>query len=835
MSLTPLLALALGATVAAALALLIEDEVRVDSSPGLVVGVFATFLTSTSIIAAFSIDGKSRWPTPWETLDRARVPAWFLVALVSVVVALVATAIDNAFLGAFGLTLALVGLLLGARGLWGLFSLSSDRGRHALIVDLLSSSIRRSAPSPDQDHEPDLGEVDTEDHVSAWFLSAGSHEGPMGSGVSIELVPAVLRLYADRRDLDAIVRLVDEVLAAATQALDEDDWGGFDRYLERIDTLLSVLRNMFDELAGRVLSGRLGDPAARGALVRVSEAAIDVAGRSRKPPGSSDPGEGRKAEILVARHLTALCRLAGAVAAEAESTLAAGEVAPAAGGPEWARLRALCATCVNLQQAARWAVDPDPPGMKLPADHPWRTGLSSAEGALVWLWGAAESPSGPYGVGLYALCEILTGRKFFGSYWEGYDVFTEIECRLSESLQDPTVAASRATLDRAGGLERVALELAATRLAGIRPRLSAASADAARGSDDRHVACELFLAGGGYKPVGRDPIEDLAWLLTDRLGGSLWTMVHGQLGQLQDPTVRPPLRTLYRHPGACALAIALRLAPLERGAGEWERLPLLEFTEKLPAALLDETTVLARALTGTGEAESRSEQGDRAHRLVAATEFVRKLVPGSPPGLDAPVGGGSLRSDRDAAERPVEPPARLRGPDGFAEVLQRLAARGSEIELDMIQCDTRWLEEWAELRSALDAALLAAALDGRVRIRRILRFNLSGEADRRSTRLHYRWTDALSTAAGCFEQRAGGADAEPSRYRVRQLILPFADPGASPPADSVVLRGDGLNAPDPESVRNFEATWTLFDRDARITARGLGLVDLAGRGSPGPA
>lgn len=172
-SLAALLGLGLAIAIAAALALLVEDRARVDSSPGLVVGVFATFLTSTSIIAAFAIEGKSRWPTPWEVLYRARVPAWFLIALASVVVALIATATDNAFLGAFGLTLALVGLLLGARGLWGLVALSSDRGHYALVVELLADSICRARPVPRPEYV-DLGEIDTEDHVPAWFLSAGS-------------------------------------------------------------------------------------------------------------------------------------------------------------------------------------------------------------------------------------------------------------------------------------------------------------------------------------------------------------------------------------------------------------------------------------------------------------------------------------------------------------------------------------------------------------------------------------------------------------------------------------------------------------------------------------
>lgn len=805
LSLTPLVALALGVAVAAGLALLVEGEARTESSPGLVVGVFATFLTSTSIVAAFSIEGRSRWPTPWETLDRAHVLDWFLVALASVVVALVAVAVDNAFLSAFGLSLALVGLALGARGLWGLFALSSDRGRHALIVDLLAGSIRRAPPLPSPE-APDLSEIDTEDHVPAWFSSVETAEAPGGGGVSIELVPGTLRLYADRGDPGAIVRLVDEVHAAAIRALADGDWGGPDQRLARVDRLLGVLRGMFGELVERVAAGRLDGPAALDGLARAGEAAIDVAGRARLSPGEDRQAE---TEILAARHLAAFCRQAGAAATRAELT----------------------AACIGLQQAARWAVDPAPPGMKLPDDHPWRHGLSDAESALVWLWSAAESPSGPYGVGLYALCEILTGSKFLDSYWEGHDVFAEIERRLAGGSGDRVIRASSATLERAGGLARVSLELAAARLAATPGREARRGARGSeREDDDRHVACDLFLAGGGFKPAGRDPVADLAWLLTDRLDGSLWTMVQRQLAGLGEPVVRPPLRPLHLEPAACALAVCLRLTPLERDPGRAGELPLRELAERLPGPLLGRTLALARELTGE-EKRSGLNRAETVDALVGVTRFVRKLIPGTPPGR------ANGRESPPPAAGPVAPaaPAVLTGRrpvDDFERALRLVATTEREIEVDLVQCDVGWLERWADLRSALDAELLAAALRGRARVRRVVVFEIPGDADSRATRFHYRWTDALSTAVGCFQGQLATAEGEASPYRVRQLVLPFAEPRARPPADCAVVREAGAEAPLLGERATFEETWALFEREGRDAARDVNLVDLAGRGGP---
>jgi hypothetical protein len=825
-----LLEVGLALLVSAAGAWLLACKATPRWEPGLAAAVFGTFLTSMAIIAAFSIEERSRWPTPWELLDRAHVPAWLSVALVSVVVALLAAAIDSAFLNALGLTLTLVGLVLGARALWGIFSLSSDRGRHRLIVDRLAASIRQSEPASGSD-DVDLGEVDTEDHVPTWFLGSDSRELSGSGGVSIGQVPSVLGLYADRREPGAIARLVEEVHDAAVMALKEEDWGeSSGEYLERIDTLLSVQRGIFEELVRRVLSRQLEDAAVGSALARAGEAVLGIAGRARRSPRSYGPGAEPGAEMHVVRQLTALCRLAGSAVAKADEERGAAPL------PELARRRAegpplaaLHIACVNLQQAARWAIDPDPPGMKLPDDHPWHTGLSCPESALVWLWSAAESASGPYGVGLYALCEILTGRKFFDSYWEGYDVFTEIERRLAEADDDPIARRSRATLERAGGLARASLELAAARLAATPPHAAGAT-----GSDgDRLVACNLFLAGGGYKPAGRDPIDDLAWLLTDRLSGSLWTMVHGQLGQLPDPIVRPPLRPLYLDPAACALALALRLTPLEHGAGEGEHGSVRGFVGQLPDSLLEETAVLARKLTGTGGEEPQAERSARVNAVVTAVEFVRKLAPDSSAGLGAaPLTGSSQPAAGFLSGPGPGSAAGCRGPDGFADVLRRLAATESPVEVDLIQCDPRWLVEWADLRSTLDAELLAAALHKRCRVRRVVLYEIPGDADRRTTRLHYRWTDALATAAGSFKPDED-SDGKPPRYRVRQLVLPYSGSGDPPPTDCVVLRGEGL--PEAESPHRFEATWELFDPDARVPARGFGLVDLAGRGSPAPA
>lgn len=806
-----LAAVASAVVIAAACALLVDDEARVKSIPGLAVAVFGTFLTSMAIVAAFSIEEGSRWPTPWEALDRAHVPSWFVVALGSVVTALLAGAFDNAFLSAFSLTLALAAVPLGTWGLWGLVSLSSDQGRWGLVVDLLAQSIHaagevRRVPCPD------LGEIDTEDHVPASFVAAGLLRQPRRTRVAIEEVPAVLREYADRRDLGAIVGMIEEVHAGADRAFAKGGWADAERYANSVDALLHVQRQIFAELAHRVLSGQLGDATARIALRRAGEAAVDAAGRALR--SAADGAGPAGIEALVARHLTALARFAGAVARDAEAILRHGGAIP--GTLERSAALALRTACVELQQAIRWAVDCDPPGMKIPADHVWQDGLADPESALGWLWSTAESPTGPYGVGLYAVCEILTGRKFLDSYWDGFDVFTEIERRLYGAGGD--ALPGRDAVERAGGLARVALELGAVRLAALPPRRPGEPrfVDDPVDRDDRHAACDLFLAGAGFKPAGQDPTADLAWLLTDRPRGSLWTSVFADLSELPDDVLEPPLSPLHRRPEACALAICLRLAPLAESAdGDLDA--VRRFAAALPDSLLRRTAVLALELTvGTDVARTAAADAPGAGRalweqqLVDAAGFARHIVPGP---LPAEQGEPPVEPQRPSPA----PPAELAG-GCFDGALARLAAE-PEIEVDLIQCDRRWLGEWAELRAELDAALLAAALSGRARVRRVTLFDLPRDATELATRCHYRWMEALRTAVACLSGETW--DGAP-HYEVRRLV--FTGRGDEPPlpADRIEIRRLGeASASEP----SFEALWAGLVREAGANPA-TGLIEL---------
>jgi hypothetical protein len=739
------------AAIAVAGALVIVDQARSKSVPTLSVGVFGTFLTSMSIIAAFAIERESRWPTPWEALRRAHVPAWFAVALSSVVAALFATAFDSDFVGALSLALAILAVPLATRALSGLISISSDQGRLRLVVQLLAESILR-ADGARTGRSADLGEINTEDHVPASFARQGGRRQPRRTGVSIEQVPRVLCEYADQRQLEAIVRLVDEVHRGACTALVRAGSLEPYQYRLRIETLLYFQRVVHRELGDRILAGQLGEATARTAFASAGDTTLDVAGRARRGLGA-DERIREEVERIVARHLTALARFAGHLAQAADAKLALGE-----GLVEEKRgaLLALRAAAVELQQAVRWAVDPEPPGMKLSLIHPWREGLTSPEAVLTWLWSTVESASGPYGVALYASCQILTGEKFWESYWDGFDVFTEVSRRL-EAEERPEALAAAEAIGRRGGLELVALELGASRLAAMPPRRPGKPAFEHDPThlDDRHVACNLFLAAAGFKPPGRDPVLDLAHLLTDHPSGTLWTMVLEELRKLPDETIPPPLQPLYRRPESAALAVCLRLVPLEEQPSPEALAAAKQFVSLLPRPLLEQTANLAVGLVEGGRCDG--DRSDLEGRLIEAARFARRIVRGDLPHQEA--------KGRPSAPPSAAVPAGLDG-RGFEQALEDLSGPGPELRVDLVQCDPRWLGEWSDLRAALDTALLAGALRGRLQVRRLVLYDLPGDPSPAATRLHYRWTESLASAVSCFPRTR----AKPSRYQVRQVL-----------------------------------------------------------------
>lgn len=124
-------------------------------------------------------------------------------------------------------------------------------------------------------------------------------------------------------------------------------------------------------------------------------------------------------------------------------------------------------TLIRATQSARrqllTMVDPDPPGLFISSPRPWSRGLSSPEAMTLFLWGLAEPMPTDFGVSLYALHEVLLGRKFAGSFSTSeVCVLSSIE-RASEAGQAPDGTGE--LLAKVGGVRRMAADLLTSHVA----------------------------------------------------------------------------------------------------------------------------------------------------------------------------------------------------------------------------------------------------------------------------------------------------------------------------------------------------------------------------------
>ncbi|PZS27532.1 MAG: hypothetical protein DLM61_16435 [Pseudonocardiales bacterium] len=140
-------------------------------------------------------------------------------------------------------------------------------------------------------------------------------------------------------------------------------------------------------------------------------------------------------------------------------------------------LTSLRSAFIGAQQARQGilvAVDPDPPGHYVPATHPWSHGLSDSESAVLWWWAFCDLNGSRDGPAFYAMHEILTGEKFYGSFgWGDRYLLTEAEDRLAPGGRTDHHAPcerSHKLFERLGGFRLATLDLFATSLATWRDR-----------------------------------------------------------------------------------------------------------------------------------------------------------------------------------------------------------------------------------------------------------------------------------------------------------------------------------------------------------------------------
>jgi hypothetical protein len=392
-------------------------------------GIFSTVLTAHTIVFAVSADAESVWPSFIDVVVAIALPEWLIVGFASILVSSAGDIGGNPGVINAGLALVAIQSVLGIYTLLKSLQALGGEGRRRFLANLATRDLRRAARRGSPVRLKNR-------HLIQDFLSGVETAIDRGDVASLSQRATEIGLYC-RTDKDPRV----------------------------VRWRLVLLTYLVERIGRAVLYDNLTGDAARVALPQLIDGTLQSSYRLAEltlPAAASDPAV-RVTELEAAVSLGQVCRVIGWLQQAAHELLQ--QDAHNVGA------RQIVASVQSGRKRIVQFVDPDPPGFFRDHGDPWPAGLSDPRALLVWLWALCEFGGSWVGSGLYILAEVLTGEKFYGNYWHGDCVLTEIERRIGQFGErrhrraDPM---TEQTLRACGGLNAVSLELAATVIAGLR-------------------------------------------------------------------------------------------------------------------------------------------------------------------------------------------------------------------------------------------------------------------------------------------------------------------------------------------------------------------------------
>lgn len=520
-------------------------------------GLFGAVLTALAIVFSLAFQVGS-WPSFHDVaLIGLRAWEWFLAALAGVVLGVMGRALDSSVLTWLSLLVAALGTALGTLLMVRVMQAAGGRHRDRLLGRLLSRHFnRRSVPT-------EIG-----------FLRA------VEEAIDRASIP-------DLRDRIAELQEARNGLKPAGR-----------------EPLLGMQLEVLQMLTRHVLRGDLPTEVTEVLIPQLAADYIDEAGEAL---GQRTAAEQRRAAAYLG-----LITYFLAWATTTAQRLAA--LDPVERVPTY---RTLVRTAKRLRRELIDMVDPDPPGVFIPIESRWHHGLTDPAAFAIWMWAFCDYNGFTDGAPVYALAEVFTGRKFFGSYWQGDCVLSFVD----DELQVGPQGESQTFVKSMGGLEHLSMELFATSLAGY-PSQTERTPPGFPGppQHDPHLLSAHARIFAGYRPPHPNRLEWAFSTLADLLasstvGAPLWRLVR----QTYEPTeelLALPLLPPNERPAAACLAVALKLAPLSANttAGDLERflralpIPMLEATERMTRRVLPDKGAFRSQTTGTSPTTSIIER-----------------------------------------------------------------------------------------------------------------------------------------------------------------------------------------------------------------------------------
>ncbi|WP_345006653.1 hypothetical protein [Dactylosporangium siamense] len=498
-------------------------------------GLFSAMLTAVTIVFAVTITPQTRWPSFGDLMRAMAALSWLATATVGIMCAAAGDIWSHSGLAAAGAVLTVVQLGFGLDSLWVLMRFRSAAGRRKILVRLTSRRLHRAA---------DAGLPSVEHHELA--------------DLNDEIEYSI-----DRSDVAEIAARVSEIVDGCQD----------DKTADQARHRLALLTHLTERLGRSVLFESLTGDAARVAMPPLVRGVLQTSWRlSELTFPNRETAERDEAAAAVA--LGQVCRVIAWLQQCAQERLQTDPNDPAS--------RQIGIALSQGRQQIVLFVDPDPPGFFRAESDPWPYGFSDPRAVLLWLSALCEFGGSHAGVGLYILCEVLTGEKFFGNYWDDACVFTEIERRIGRDGERSTTAGG--LVSACGGLGTVSLDLAATVIAGLRNRNFVPPAgwesDASYSTDKRYLRSQLTMfATYDCLPDEHAALDWVAEaLLSAPTRRCVENVVRDAYVQHAEPS-RIPRRSLGERPGAVVLAALVRLAMHRPAQAE-------AFVGRLPAPLL---------------------------------------------------------------------------------------------------------------------------------------------------------------------------------------------------------------------------------------------------------
>jgi hypothetical protein len=485
---------------------------------GVSLGFFSGLLTALTIVFAVTTTPQTRWPTFGDLIGVIAVVSWLIAAISSFLIAASGQVFSNRGLTLAGALLAVTQVFFGLDTLFVLMRFRSAAGRHAVLAHLTTKRLHQVAALD-----------------SSVTVTKCQELGDFWQEINYTI---------DRNDIAELAARVSEAA---------DGWAR-DSTPAEARRRLALLTQLLERIGRSILYESLPGDAARAAIPHLVEGSLRASWRLASLTFPARLSEDRE-ELSAAVTLGQICRVIGWLQQSSHERLQI--------KPDDTAARQILDSVIEGRQRIVHYVDPDPPGFYRAAQDPWPYGFDDPASTLVWLTAMCEFGGAHVGTGLYILCEVLTGVKFFGNYWNNDCIFSEIEARIGRcgELSEKVHTIMPALVS---DLPSISLELSAIVIAGLRNRRYTPPEGLEEhpefNTDPRYLRSQISMFAT-YNCLP-DAEAGRAWLVEALTSAPTRPSLTGFTTVAFDrycESSRLPLRSLGERPAAVTLAVLMRL------------------------------------------------------------------------------------------------------------------------------------------------------------------------------------------------------------------------------------------------------------------------------------